>query len=290
MSDPVTHLRVLDESSVSRELDLASELFHRINRIIPENQQLLTIGPATAVRDAIALLRTHGYSQAPVVAGGEVLGVFSYRSFALKAALPDWQVVSRQQSAPGDLEVVECLERFEFARVTDEMSSVFNAMDRDNGVLIGAPDKLQGILTPMDFLRYLYKVASPFVMISEIELTLRELIRRAVTPDELRMLAVVSLSNLYTEAEVPKTLRDMTFANYIMLISNGKNWPKFEPILGGNRARMSAKLKQVADLRNAIFHFKRDITLQDHETLSDLRDWLLAKAKQADIRRKADRP
>lgn len=178
------------------------------------------------------------------------------------------------------------MEQFEFARVTDEMRKVFDAMDRDNGVLIGSPEKLQGILTPMDFLRYLYKVASPFVMLSEIELTLRALIRLAVSHEELEQCAVRSLAQLYGLEKVPKCLEAMTFDNYKAIISHGENWPKFEPILGGNRVRVATKLKQLCDLRNDLFHFKREITLQDHETLSEHRDWLLSKAKQADVRRK----
>jgi CBS domain-containing protein len=286
MSSPSLQLRVLDDTSVSRELDLVSELFHRINRIIPENQDLLTISPDTAVRDAIALLRKHGYSQVPVVAGGEVLGVFSYRSFAQKAAASTLQEIAQQKWVPGDLAVEECMERFEFARVTEEMRQVFDAMDRDNGVLIGTPERLQGILTPMDFLRYLYKVASPFVMISEIELTLRALIRLAVNQEELEACAVRTLAQLYGVENVPRSLEAMTFDNYKAIIAHGENWPKFEAILGGSRARVAAKLKQLCDLRNDLFHFKREITLQDHETLDDHRNWLLLKAKQADVRRK----
>ncbi len=286
MSTPVTQLHLLDEPHVSRELDLVSELFHRINRIIPEDQHLLSVSPETPARDAIALLRKHAYSQLPVVTGGEVLGVFSYRSFAQRAATLTLQEVTQQKTAPGDLAVEECLERFEFARVTDEMRQVFDAMDRDNGVLIGTPEKLQGILTPMDFLRYLYQVTSPFVMLSEIELTLRALIRLAVTDEELRQCAERSLAQFYGPEKVPKTLEAMTLDNYKTMISHGENWAKFEPILGGNRNRISAKLKQLCDLRNDLFHFKREITLQDHETLGDHRDWLLLKAKQADARRK----
>ena len=58
-----------------------------------------------------------------------VLGVFSFRSFAQDAAtatLEDW---TSQKCAPGDLRVDEFLEKFEFARVTDEMTQVFAAME-----------------------------------------------------------------------------------------------------------------------------------------------------------------
>ena len=36
-------LQILDKSSAAKELDLASELFHRINRVIPQDQTVLTI-------------------------------------------------------------------------------------------------------------------------------------------------------------------------------------------------------------------------------------------------------
>lgn len=94
MAAPMVSLQILDKSTAVRELDLASELFHRINRVIPQDQKVLIIEPGCLVRDAIALMGRHGYSQVPVVQNGEVLGVFSYRSFAQEAAnttLEEWQ-------------------------------------------------------------------------------------------------------------------------------------------------------------------------------------------------------
>ena len=120
----------IDQQDISSELDLVSELFHRINRVIPANQKLLTFPPEMTAREAITLLRQYGYSQVPVVMGEEVLRVFSYRSFAQKAAISTLQEVSQQKYAPGDIAVEECLERFEFARVTEEMRHVFAVMDR----------------------------------------------------------------------------------------------------------------------------------------------------------------
>jgi predicted transcriptional regulator len=285
----IPNLRILDRSSAVRELDLASELFHRINRIIPQDQSLLILPPDCLVRDAVALMRKHGYSQIPVADNGEVLGVFSFRSFALGAAAATLDEWTRQKIAPGDLRVDEFLEQFEFARVTEELSHVFDAMDRDNGVLIGTPERLVGVLTPMDFLRYLYYVASPFVMVSEIELALRALIRIALTPEQIVGAAKRSLTSIYgREDKVPTSLEGMTFDNYQSLVCFGDNWPELEPVFGGTRIRASAKLKEVGAIRNDLFHFKREIAVPDHETLAIHRNWLLSKIKQAEARRKME--
>ena len=275
-------LRLLDQFTASRELDLASELFHRINRIIPQDQSVLTIPPTCRVRDAIALMRTHGYSQIPVVKNGEVLGVFSCRSFAYDAASATLEACMKQKCAPGDLPVDEFLEQFEFARVTEEMSRVFDAIDRDNGVLIGTPERLVGILTPMDFLLYLYRVASPFVMVSEIELALRALIHIALNTDQIVAVAKRCLSTTYGgEDKVPTCLEEMTFDNYQSIVSHGETWKDMETVFGGTRTRVSAKLKEVSAIRNDLFHFKREITMVDHQTLAGHRNWLLSKIKQA---------
>ena len=42
MAGSIPNLRLLDHSTETKELDLASELFHRINRIIPQDQSVLT--------------------------------------------------------------------------------------------------------------------------------------------------------------------------------------------------------------------------------------------------------
>src|SRR5262249_39692636 len=156
------------------------------------------------------------------------------------------------------------------------------AMDRDNGVLIGTPERLVGILTPMDFLRYFYQVASPFVMVSEIELALRALIRLAMNPEKIVATAKRCLSSAYdSEDKIPTSLEDMTFDNYHSLISHGENWKDFGRVFGGTRTRTSGKLKEIGGIRNDLFHLKREMTVQDREILTGHRDWLLNKIKQA---------
>ena len=73
----------------------------------------------------------------------------------------------------------------------------------------------------------------------------------------------------------------MTFENYRSLISYGETWPRFEHLFGGTRMRTSGKLKEIGAIRNDLFHFKREITVLDHQTLGAHREWLLSKIKQA---------
>lgn len=47
MAASISNLRTLGHSA-EVELNLASKLFHRINRIIPEDQEVLTVPPETA--------------------------------------------------------------------------------------------------------------------------------------------------------------------------------------------------------------------------------------------------
>lgn len=278
-------LRVLDAAPFQEALDLVNEVFHRVNRVLPENQKLQTVTPETPARDAIRIMVESGFSQLPIVTeSGEVLGVFSYRSFAAKAAAETLDTIKGDKCSPGDIQVDEYAEEFQFARISEELQSVFPSMDADNGILIGSPADLQGVLTPMDFLKYLYRVASPFVLLSEIELSLRSLIASAVTDDQLAECIENSLAKLFEGKALPTQLSEMTFDNYRALIDHGKNWDLFRPIFGGIRTRTAAKLKQIRDLRNDVFHFKRELNDEDRQNLQGLRDWILIKAKSAKSR------
>jgi hypothetical protein len=126
-------------------------------------------------------------------------------------------------------------------------------------------------------------------MVSEIELALRALIRIALTPEQLADAAKRCLSSAYGgDEKVPTILEDMTFDNYQSLVSHGETWKDIEAMFGGTRTRAVAKLKEVGAIRNDLFHFRRQITMEDHETLAVHRNWLLNKIKQAEAHRKLE--
>ncbi|MDZ4781097.1 MAG: CBS domain-containing protein [Planctomycetia bacterium] len=259
-------------------------LFHRLNSVLPTDQTLISVLPETPVQQALALLGKHGFSQLPVIVGQQVLGLFSYRSFS-RAVIKLSGDAKNQKFNPLEMFVEDCIDRPTYARVTDEFRAWFDAIDKQDALLVGDPHRLQGIVTAMDILRYLYSIASPFVLIAEIELSLRGLIRLAVDHDELVACAKNCLKH-YPEGKLPTDLEHMTFNDYVQIIGDDRSWNHFQPIFMGDRVRTRTKLKRAGELRNDVFHFRREITVEDYEELSALRDWMLLKATAVEARTK----
>ena len=276
------NLRLLEGLAGRDELGLVKEHFHQINRVIPEKQELLSILPTCLVRDAVGLMLKNRYSQLPVVQDGKVLGVFSFRSLSKITARATVEEIRDQKCAPGDLEVEEFVEYLQYARTDQEIEDVFDFMARDNAVLIGTPSNLIGILTPMDFLEYLYQVASPYVLLSEIELSLRVLIASVLDSDQIKTMAKRVLASKYKDpTKIPTELRRMSFDDYRLLVVHDEGWKACSAAFGRRQKSVSGKLARLGELRNDVFHFRRELTIEDHETLVEQRNWLYLRIQQS---------
>ena len=247
-----------------------TNLFHTIGRALTQYKDVVTVTPETPAREAIRLLERHRFSQMPVVERGQVTGLFSYRSYSL-AVVNAFDVPGRHRT--DGLSVWECIETPAYVQGADEFHRLFDELDRRDVVLVGSQYRCEGIVTAMGVLRYLFEAASPFLCVAEIELSLRALIELAVGRDELPKLAGACLPH-YPPESVP-TLQEMLFNDYVILIGHGDNWERFNGIFMADRARTRARLEQARDLRNDIFHFRRELAAKDREALAELRRWML---------------
>jgi len=117
--------------------------------------------------------------------------------------------------------------------LNDEFRSLIDVLDKRDSVIVGGPENLIAILTPMDVLRHLYSVANAFVLIEEIGHALRALIRAATGEGELfRSCVENALSAKYKDHELPRRLEDMTFDDYVALLRDGRSWQYFEAAFG----------------------------------------------------------
>ncbi|MGO9739313.1 MAG: CBS domain-containing protein [Desulfomonilaceae bacterium] len=268
-------LRLANSGEYKQTQKFSLEVFHTVNRILPENQQVLKVPPDMEAQKAIRLMIKNGYSQVPVVSGTAVLGVFSFRSFAQGALKMGCENVD-----PRELPVDDFVERVPFVRVTDDqLEALRENIDQYSAVLVGEERRLQGILTSSNIMDYLRQIAKPYFLMSEIELGLRQMIRLSVNDDQL---TVCIMSSLRKE----KSLEEMVFAEYDKLIFDEKHWDYFEPVFGNLRERTQARFNGIRIIRNAIFHFKRELSPEEHEALAGYRDWTWRRIKSVEGRRK----
>lgn len=281
----VSHIQTSTPAYEDEALSV-TEQFHQVNNLIPDDQELLSILPDTPVLQAIKLLRENRFSQLLVKQGDEVLGVFSYRSFSVHVA-NNGQI----NLDYGKLPVDEFLEPLQYVSVRDDLESTFGHLDHDDAVLVGQNNNAQGIVTAMDVLRYLYRVTSLFVILGEIELTLRRIIITCVNEDKL-LICIENCNDKLSKNPksrkhlLPSSLDEMTFKNYEHLLS--MNWGEFEKAFGDGewqRKNTQAKLDQVGGLRNDVCHFRRETTSEDSVVLWNFRYWLQNKAKVFEAKR-----
>jgi CBS domain len=231
--------------------------------------------PDTSARKALEAMIARGISQLPVVRGDRVLGVFSYRSFAKR--------LCKMLPPPPDammLPIMEYIEQPQFSSVETDVADTIPALDQDDSVLIGDRAGLKGIVTTIDVLKFFYSLASPYVLIAEIEIAIRALIRRST--DSLGLAECVARVNVNGKKMSATTLEKMTFNNYITIVSDAGNWPLFHRAFGGPPEYIRARLDSLRNLRNEILHFKRPLTNVDYEHLRIEREWLRSRADLLD--------
>lgn len=173
------------------ELTVAPSLtvrFLQVGSLIPESQDLLPVSPSMTLSKAIELMQRRGYSQLPVVHRGRILGVVSYRSIGTQLLKLGREAV--------DLAALPVGEFVESAPITDgdqELQDIFDALDKYDTVLVGRRDNLLGVITAIDGLVHLYQLASPSVLLAEIELSLRKLINACADAATLQRCAETAL-------------------------------------------------------------------------------------------------
>jgi CBS domain-containing protein len=248
-------------------------LFHdflRVGRVIPADQDLCTITPRTRVGDALAVMRKYDYDQLPVLAGGVVVGVFSYRSLARGLGH------IRRQDDPMAAQVEDLVEDLEFVRPSEEVGSIVAPLHRDGAVLVGDEERLLAVATAADITDFLWTATQPFVLLQDIELAVRALMRSVCDDDEM----AGCIAEAFPSESVRTTvaLQEFTLGEIIGVILNPRNFGTvFSGCFGRNRELVASTLEPVRGIRNKVFHFRGDVTPEELEVLADIGRWLRRK-------------
>lgn len=127
----------------------------------------------------------------------------------------------------------------------------------------GEDNRITGIITASDLSIQFRQLSEAFLILSEIENTLRILVERKFTTEELGACKDVS-----DEDRVIQSSADLTFGEFVRLLENPDRWHKFE--VGIDRAKFCESLSRVRSIRNDVMHFDPDgIPENDLKKLQD---------------------
>ena len=121
-------------------------------------------------------------------------------------------------------------------------------------ILVGEDGILSDILTHADIVQLFRELAAHFLLIGNIEQSLRLLIGKVFGTDETIETAIGQAFD-YRKEHKPHSLDEMTIDDYRQLIMNKKNWPYFAGLFFDRHATENRLLK-LRDLRNNLFHFR----------------------------------
>jgi hypothetical protein len=240
--------------------------FARVGQLVPDDQELLAVPVGTKVGSALEMMRSLDYDQLPVLTTTQrVIGLFTYRSMA--GGLP----LLRNNALNATVE--DHVEEGRFVRASQELGEVLTFVEQGNVLLVGDEDRLLAIVTPVDVSRFLWRRTRPFVLLQEIELGVRDLMRSSCGAEVLPGLIAFSVPT--DSGHVPTRLEDLTMAELLSVLLNGDNFGRFFRLrFGSNRDLVRTTLDPVREIRNKVFHFRDEPSLDELESLGAALTWV----------------
>jgi len=219
----------------------------------------VTIQLNDTIFDALSVMFEDNFSQLPVLSEGRVKGVVTYKSIArVMKSVPQTDI--EEMSVKGA--TVEP----EFVSERQDIFDLFETFAVDEYVLIGDKEELRGILTRYDVFHFLKRQFAPFIMIGEIEQSLRDLFRKSVDDLNERIQTTFEpRAGDDSSYSVPKSIDHLNFEEYKRFIS--ANQEALPAQLANDKDLVLELLEKVRMDRNALFHFRSGADEIDRESL-----------------------
>jgi CBS domain-containing protein len=213
----------------------------RVGHLPAANKKVETAAPDTELSHVTTLMLAHDFSQIPLVTGPKTLkGVVSWRSIGRVAALGRYPRLAQDAAVaaspvPYDMPMLQALEE----------------ISRNDFVIVQAADKsLSGIVTTSDVMAQYHDIAGPFMLLREIELGIRSILRHKFTVDQLKGAQAPGSSKPISSID------DLSLGEYVQLMSNPSHWALLK--LPFSREVFVERITRVNSIRNGVMHFAQD--------------------------------
>lgn len=213
---------------------------------------LETVAANESLLSALETMFESDFTQLGIQDDGKLIGMVSYRSIARVLKIMRKMGIDKNLTERSVTIAIEDVEPV--VEPSDDLVSLFDLLAEHPYVLVKSPEGEDvEILTDYDLLHFLRDSSEPFLLIEEIERSVRQLMRSEFSgsvADEL----VSAFEGM--EMRTPERISDCSFGHYPVFIS--KNWDAFSPHFEENRDFVTQLLNEVGDVRNKLFHFRTE--------------------------------
>ena len=109
------------------------------------------------------------------------------------------------------------------SRASDEVGEILARLDRDGAVLVGDETNVVAVATTADVMTFLWETTRPFVLLQDIELAVRDLIRSACPASDELARRIAAAFGSEREAP-PSTLEELTMGELLNVLLHGDNF------------------------------------------------------------------
>lgn len=217
------------------------EAGYRLSRFQAANKPVVSITPDASLEQAVTTMMLNDFSQLPVMVGErDVKGVVTWSSIAMRTVL----------GQPGG----RIIDYAATPIVLDGDASIFDAIQaivQHDFVLVRDRERrIAGIVTAADLSLQFRALSEPFLLLSEIETHVRNMIGQTFTIPEL-----VAARDPGSTHDV-QSVTDLTFGEYVFLLRKPANWSRLGVRI--DRASFCEQLDRVRTIRNQVMHFDPD--------------------------------
>jgi predicted transcriptional regulator len=231
---------------------------HRISKLAAANQKVVCVTPDDLIEKVVTLLLARDFSQLPVMTNDRtVKGMISWKTIGSKLSLGREIVHAR-----------DCMVDHHEVRAGQSLFEAIPLVQAFDYVLVRAEDQtISGIVTGSDLSSQFNSLSEPFLLLSEIENLVRNMIGGKFTAAELQT------GKDPGDTKEIVSVDDLTFGGYLRLLQNTALWSKIG--IGIDRVVFCADLDSVRGIRNNVTHFDPDgITKDELEKLRDFKAFL----------------
>jgi CBS domain-containing protein len=260
---------------------------YQVQQIIEGKGLPVYVNKDASVTEALTLMIEGDFSQLPVIK--------KYQEFNIPEGMITYegilQGVRNFNAKIDDLKVRDVMVTAPTYRVEDDMFDILDRLKETNAVLViiditGIPD-LVGIVTSYDATEYFRKHTEDLMRVEDIEVMLKEFIKIPFTNEndeldkvKLNEVSTKAANNRENAADRLKTFEELTLNEYISMLLMREYWPAYEKILNVKKEFLRELLFRVRDIRNALAHFRGDITKDQRDRLKFCTEWLSRRQEE----------